>query len=295
MRCPGVIPAKGMLTMESNIVHAYAPLHELGGDNEYEHHLTRLMELFTETVASRHHHNLQQRAADSNISLLVPEGQPNAYPNIFPTLLEPGSARFLFTLVPREQVANEEETSFTDSNNSDFWAEAGNLDAVCKPVGNVKAATPVKPATSKPEQHTVVNAAGVTGTRMGHNKQSDTVHLQAIISIGPRTDAVLDELRIDDEVIPHLRLLIHSTRSSRWVSKLQQRGWGLKQADAIRLVDAILTDVGTPVVITTSVCPLTCSQIFFVNLILVIFSRALQPDLPCFSRSFPHHSCLPSF
>ena len=65
----------------------------------------------------------------------------------------------------------------------------------------------------------------------------------AIISIGLQTDRALDELDLDDLLIPHLRQLVSTVRSSKWESTLCSSGYGLQPDEAAHLKIALLEDL----------------------------------------------------
>ena len=69
----------------------------------------------------------------------------------------------------------------------------------------------------------------------------------AIISIGPHTDRTLDELDLEDLLIPHLHELVSTVRSSKWESVLQSSHYGLRPDQAVRLNLALFDNlsVGT--------------------------------------------------
>ena len=72
----------------------------------------------------------------------------------------------------------------------------------------------------------------------------------AIISIGTETDSVLDRFDLDDSLIPRLRVLTQTVRSSRWERVLRSHRFGLAYEQAAKLTDAMLKDIGrtaTPV------------------------------------------------
>lgn len=64
-----------------------------------------------------------------------------------------------------------------------------------------------------------------------------------IVSLGPRTDAVLDLYDLDDTFILRLRNLVTTVRSSRWEATLQSSPWGLSFAQAVTLSKALLQDI----------------------------------------------------
>ena len=67
---------------------------------------------------------------------------------------------------------------------------------------------------------------------------------EALISIGSATDAALDYLRISDQIIPRLRAMTTTFRSSRWVSVLESSEFGhLSRENATILAAALLSDI----------------------------------------------------
>ncbi|TDL13892.1 hypothetical protein BD410DRAFT_846539 [Rickenella mellea] len=65
----------------------------------------------------------------------------------------------------------------------------------------------------------------------------------AIISIGPHTDAALDALRLSDRLIPYLHTLIQCVRNTSWEAVLESPDWGLKHGHAVTLAHALQQDV----------------------------------------------------
>ena len=67
----------------------------------------------------------------------------------------------------------------------------------------------------------------------------------AIISIGAQTDGILDRFDLDDSIVPQLRVLTQTVRSSRWEAVLRSSQFGLTYEQASKLTDAILKDIGS--------------------------------------------------
>lgn len=65
----------------------------------------------------------------------------------------------------------------------------------------------------------------------------------ALISIGPNTDAALDQLKLGDEILPKLRMLVSTVRSSRWEAVFRSPKWDLNYEHASLLAKALLTDL----------------------------------------------------
>ena len=82
----------------------------------------------------------------------------------------------------------------------------------------------------------------------------DLARSNAIVSIGPQTDSILDELDIEDRIIPYLRFLLRSTWSSCWAVELQRSQWGFNHEDAVKIAEAMLNDVCREQIIVVKVC-----------------------------------------
>ena len=65
----------------------------------------------------------------------------------------------------------------------------------------------------------------------------------ALISLGPQTDAVLDRFNLDDTLLPRLRVLTTTVRSSKWEATLRRSQWGLSYEQAVNLSKAMLADI----------------------------------------------------
>jgi hypothetical protein len=65
----------------------------------------------------------------------------------------------------------------------------------------------------------------------------------AIISIGPRTDAVFDRFHLDDSILPKLRRLTATVRSSKWEVALRSCEWELNNELAANLASAMIADI----------------------------------------------------
>lgn len=66
---------------------------------------------------------------------------------------------------------------------------------------------------------------------------------EPIISLGPRTDAILDRFELDDTLIPKLRNMIKTVRSTRWEAVLRTPEWGLSFEQAVSLAKALRQDI----------------------------------------------------
>lgn len=71
-----------------------------------------------------------------------------------------------------------------------------------------------------------------------------------LISIGPRTDAIIDRFKMDDTVLLRLHQLVGSVRSSRWEAVLRSSKWNLTYEEASNLTNALLADIQGTTAIT---------------------------------------------
>jgi len=70
---------------------------------------------------------------------------------------------------------------------------------------------------------------------------------QPLISIGPNSDAALDRFKLKDEILPELRKLVRTVRSSRWELEFRSQAWDLTYEQAFVLSRALLADLqGVP-------------------------------------------------
>ena len=68
-----------------------------------------------------------------------------------------------------------------------------------------------------------------------------------LISIGPKTDTVLDRFSLGDDMLPWLHSLVSTVCSSRWEAVLRGTPWNLTYEQASNLSNALLFDLkGTP-------------------------------------------------
>jgi hypothetical protein len=65
----------------------------------------------------------------------------------------------------------------------------------------------------------------------------------ALISIGANTDAALDRLSLGDEFLLKLRILIGTTRSSKWEAVFRSPKWNLTYEQSVILSKALLADL----------------------------------------------------
>ena len=75
---------------------------------------------------------------------------------------------------------------------------------------------------------------------------------QALVSIGPNSDAVLDRFNLGDDLLPRLCNLIGTVWSSRWEAVLRSSPWSLSYEEAENLSATLCADLkGTEFSITT--------------------------------------------
>lgn len=76
----------------------------------------------------------------------------------------------------------------------------------------------------------------------------------AIISIGPHTDATLDRFHLPDTLVPRLRNLSTTVRSSKWEATLRTTSWALSFEQASNLSKAMVADIKNETFHTVQVC-----------------------------------------
>lgn len=122
------------------------------------------------------------------------------------------------------------------SEDQKWWAEA------CAAIDQRGGDTTTSMPSSGAADNTPV--APVSSTQTGH--QATAPHDEfggAIISIGPNTDAVFDRFQLDDTLLPKLRALTNTVRSSKWESVLRSTKWGLDYEQASKLSSAMIADI----------------------------------------------------
>lgn len=73
---------------------------------------------------------------------------------------------------------------------------------------------------------------------------SDTSALgPPLISLGPSTDAVLDQFGLEDHLLPRLHVLTRTVRSSRWEAVLRTAPWKMTNKQATHLACALAEDL----------------------------------------------------
>lgn len=65
----------------------------------------------------------------------------------------------------------------------------------------------------------------------------------AIISIGPATDQVIQRFNLDDTIITRFRYLTQTVRSSRWEDVLRSGKWGFTFEQAVKISEALQSDL----------------------------------------------------
>jgi len=75
-----------------------------------------------------------------------------------------------------------------------------------------------------------------------------------IFSIGTQTDSILDRFDLDDSLIPRLRVLTQTVRSSKWEASLRGSKFMLSYEQASKLTNAMMKDLGGVKNTTAQVC-----------------------------------------
>ena len=92
--------------------------------------------------------------------------------------------------------------------------------------------------------HAEENVANILRMRTA---RSQIPAFEPLISIGPCTDAAMQDFGIADHWIPRLRTLATNTRSSQWAATMMGPGWDLEHRKAQGLAQAMLSDLDGPV------------------------------------------------
>ena len=100
-----------------------------------------------------------------------------------------------------------------------------------------------------------------------------------IISIGPHTNAALDQFGLDDNLVLHLHVLTHTVHDTKQKQTLQTVHWGLNYEQAVNLADTMKHDTkvqqGQPV------------QVSHYHYYLLFLSHVVsQPLMSCVRFSF---------
>ena len=74
-----------------------------------------------------------------------------------------------------------------------------------------------------------------------------------IVTIGPKTDGVLDKYGLPDSLIPRLHHMVCTIRSNRWAQVLQSPEWGLGYEEVLCLSKALSADTGVKMTLKVKV------------------------------------------
>lgn len=75
--------------------------------------------------------------------------------------------------------------------------------------------------------------------------RQDNLSTKATISIWPRTNAVMMQFELPDSLIPQIRDVVCTIRSTEWQQEFQKCEWGLNEEQSLTLTKAMLADLGT--------------------------------------------------
>jgi hypothetical protein len=64
-----------------------------------------------------------------------------------------------------------------------------------------------------------------------------------LISLGPNTDAILDQFHLGDQLLPRLHTLIRTVRDTHWEAVLSSVPWKLTKEQASHLASALAADL----------------------------------------------------
>jgi hypothetical protein len=100
--------------------------------------------------------------------------------------------------------------------------------------------TPYKRQVTKRPQHDGSNKIA-TVEKITASGRPFTSPVEAIVSIGPATDSVIDKLSLTDDWIVSLHHLVKNNRNTRWMPVLMD--WGVPELQAQAIVDALVDDI----------------------------------------------------
>lgn len=107
-----------------------------------------------------------------------------------------------------------------------------------------------------------------------------------LISIRPNTDAALDQLGLRDSVLPRLRILVGTVRSSRWEAMFRGPQWDLGYEQAATLSNALFADLQVGVAsFNPEVVKLKVGSSFLLPFYANQFIFACSPDHRCLTPS----------
>jgi hypothetical protein len=246
MRCPGYTSVD--LTVEDITLDVYiTPREILQTKDEMSKHIAILAQNFAQNIVIPHLYRFAERChtekvvplqcpRKSGIGILrclylqpVPAfgSQPKKQgAHILPPFYPPGSCHMRYRCLSTESLT-EGEGSYDEQ----WWAEA--CVAADKYESEMTASTTIPNTPNDAHrQPTVAIPSNPCDEFRG-----------AIVSLGPHTDIVLDRFNLNDTLVPRLRTLSTTVRSSKWEATLRSAQWGLSHDQAANLSSAMIADI----------------------------------------------------
>jgi hypothetical protein len=252
----------------SIVVDAYIPPNETHADTT-QRAIARLAQSFGQHISLHHLRRLQKQC--QSLSIDIPFGiqrshvePPSGHIELIPAPVTAGSAHFRLPCHPanvlEHYLSTMDDIDLDISDDSIDWApgsEASNLlDALSSPQS-----VPFPFTTNTPQrlQTSTLSPRRRQAKMPLPDLQDDKLPSETLISIGPKTDHVMDQFGLRDSLLPGIRQMTTSYRSSRWATTLQSGHYWLEREAAEALADALIADLSTPK-IKEKVCLLfTCT------------------------------------
>jgi hypothetical protein len=233
------------------VVDAYIPPNETH-DVHTQRHVAHLAQLFGERISVSHLQrlNMQCKALDIAIPSSPCQSHPESQTDhltLIPPPVATGSAHFKLPCRPwnvlNRYLSVLEDVDLDISDPFD-WTPGGEASALL----DMTTSTPpvVLPFATHEQLPSVPSSpAMVTRQRGKHllTRSFSSASMVPLVSIGQKSDAVIDQFGLDDRLLPRLREMTTFHRSSRWVTLLQSEDWGLEYKVARALADALMSDL----------------------------------------------------
>lgn len=218
LRCPGYSPSN--VDMNNIMIDVYFPPRELEeGGSDLRLLISKMIHTFGEHVVLPHLQRFEARCYAEGIDPPQPPGEPN-----FEILMP--QTKSTLAAVTGVQLRDERLCSLPSP-----------LPKRCNAHFRCRCCLSCSSSSSMSINHTPHLAMSpVKSQRIPH---------KAAISIGLNTNAALERLHLDNNLIPQLHILITTLPSNRWEAELQNSVWNLTHEEAFTVWLALQADVGT--------------------------------------------------
>jgi hypothetical protein len=233
------------------VVDAYIPPNETHNVHA-QRHVAHLAQLFGERISLSHLQRLhmQSKALDITIPSSPCPSHPESQTDhltLIPSPVVTGSAHFKLPCHPwnvlNRYLSALEDVDLDVSDPFD-WTPGREASALL----DMSTSTPlvVHPFAAH-EQFPSVPSSPALGTRQRGKhlltRNLSSASMVPLVSIGKKSDAVIDQFGLNDHLLPRLHEMTTLHRSSRWVTLLQSEDWGLEYKVARALADALMLDL----------------------------------------------------